>query len=71
MHLVYSELHGRVKLTYISIVTNRLHDAYNAYNLSYSLPPSHEFVCILFRTGNLNCFKVSDHDEQHGMCAKG
>ena len=36
-----------------------------------SLGPVHEFICISFRTGNLNCFRVNDHDEQHGMCAEG
>jgi hypothetical protein len=31
---------------------------YDAYCL-YSLGPVYEFVCISFRTDNLNCFKVS------------
>ena len=26
--------------------------------VAYSLGPVHEFVCISFRTGNLNCFRV-------------
>ena len=25
---------------------------------SFSLGPVHEFVCISFRTGNLNCFRI-------------
>ena len=25
---------------------------------NYSLGPVHEFVCISFRTGNLNCLRV-------------
>ena len=32
-------------------------DEDNAY-VPYSLGPVHEFVCISFRTGNLNCFRV-------------
>ena len=27
-------------------------------NCNHSLGPVHEFVCISFRTGNLNCFRV-------------
>ena len=29
-----------------------------SFTIQFSLGPVHEFVCISFRTGNFNCFRV-------------
>jgi hypothetical protein len=36
----------------------------------HSRGPVYEFVCISFRTDNLNCFGASDYDGQHGNAAR-
>ena len=40
------------------------------YVTSISPGPVYEFVCISFRTDNLNCFREVDHDDQHGNAAR-